>query len=324
MRHASAMELRAELRQATAEPSVLPLEPQSLPSAAHFLTQNMQTPKPVGPSAPSSQSEPAASTVRERPHSEVPSRPLHPSVSQSARAFNPVDAGRQPRLSDSYTVVAAHASTGSGATTKRTVGLVVCMMVVCAATVAYLLTNASGSRAPAPGTEAQAAGSLARQDAATAQQALGDAAPVPLDSSRSASASNEATQTATARTLSATQSSTSQVVVEEADTQRQSGMSARSAGQSSESVKESMGGTSPAGREGLVIQNPVPATNPAEESRRAEAARREREQQQQLAPRPEYREGPPPGAPFPPPPDGRRPPPPDARRPPPDFRPPHR
>jgi serine/threonine protein kinase len=319
LRHASAAELRAELRQATPEAVALPREASALPSAVQFLTQSIQTPQLVGPTAAPVQSEPAASTVRERPQSEIHARPLQHSSPQSFEAINRTDSRRHPHLSDSHTMVAAQASSRRSISSNRTLVLVVCLLVVCAGTIAYLLSNASDkpAHAPAINAEAQASEPL-QQQAATTEQRPADATPLTADSSQDAPASNGSQQSTTSRPLGVTQSSGAQTTIEEANAQSRAEMGTKGAGSTSDNAKESEAGVSSTGRQGLVIQNPVPATSQADESRRAEAARRE----PQPEPRPEYAGGPPPGGPYPPPPD-RRPPPPDGRRPPPDFRPPH-
>jgi serine/threonine protein kinase len=297
LRHASAAELRAELLQAA---NALPRNLLS-PEAAAPLASPVQKRMPVRPAPP-------APPVR--PQLATPLRAQHPSSSPIRDAVTLTDAPRQPRFSDSYTVVARSASPRKSAAANKKFGLVACLLVICAAASAYLLTRASGSSAPHAGANAEAQNSASTdQQLAPAERRLPATGSTASDSSHDAPGFNESTP---ARPAGEVPSSNSQIAAEPKGTPDGAVLKAKEGSAAPDSGNAAV---SSSDRTGLVIQNPAPATGYVEARRRAEEARRE-----QAASRPEYADGPPPGPAYPPPGD-RRPPPPDGRRPPPPRRP---
>jgi len=140
------------------------------------------------------------------------------------------------------------------------------------------------------------------------------ASPLYSDSSQATSGRNAPSQAVPERGAGETAASSSPAIAETAAAPNSGGSETKGSGAAT-TVSPSGVLSSPTGRPGLVIQNPVPAVSAAAESRRAEEPRRE-----QPGYPPEYTNRPPPG--YPPPPGDRRPPPPpDGRRPPPNFRP---
>lgn len=298
LRHASATELRAELRQAA----------KALPR--NLLPLDASTPFEL-PAPQQQQREPVRPAPQVRPQlANTPARTLQRSSPPITEAVTITDTPRQPRFSDSYTVVARNASPRKSATTaNRTFGLVACIVIICAVAGAYLLKRASGSSAPNSVANAEAQNSASPDQQLTpAERTLPATSSTAADSSHDAIGLKESTAT---RVASETQASNSQAAAEPAGTP-----DVQKATKGSATPDDASASVSQGDRTGLVIQNPAPATGYVDASRRAEEARRE-----QAASRPEYTNGPPPDAGYPPPGDRRPPPPPDGRRPPPNRRP---
>jgi serine/threonine protein kinase len=295
LRHASATELRAELRQAA---KALPRNLLSLDAATPFESLAQQ------------QHEPARPAPQVRPQLATPARTLQRSSPPITEALTVTDTPRQPRFSDSYTVVAHSAPPPKSATAaNRTFALVACIVIICAVASAYLLKRASGSSAPSSAANAEAQNSASTDhQLAPAERTLPAAGSTASDSSHDASGLKESTP---ARPAGETSSSNSQAAAEPAAAPD---VAMQKATKGSATPDDANASVSQGDRTGLVIQNPAPATGYVDASRRAEEARRE-----QAASRPEYTNGPPPDAGYPPPGDRRPPPPPpDGRRPPPN------
>jgi serine/threonine protein kinase len=313
LRHASAAELRAELRRAANNTA---LDAGSQANVANLRQQSVSWPDMAGAakSSASVQESPSLAS-QEHPPSLSPAQALRSFSLSSGDAATTVDSQRRPHLSDSYTVV-ARAVPPQSKVKGKTFGLVACLLVMCVAVAAYLLTRASGSSLPETKANNEVQNSMpSPQQSAPAERATPSADGVAAESSNGAPGSNAATQSAPTRTASETPASNSQTTAQAASAPDPLMPRAKDANAAPDNASGVT--TSTAGKPVLVIQNPTPARNPADENRRAEEAR-----QEQPAYRPADANQPPPG-PYPPPPGDWRPPPPDGRRPPPQFRPPN-
>jgi serine/threonine protein kinase len=320
LRHASAAELRAALRQAANKAAPREARPQA--SAADALTQSLPSPQAAAavetPIQLQGPYEPAAPA---HTHLTGAAINLHPSPPSTSEVVAPVDSRREPHLSDSYTVSARVASarsasvvsTRAGAASNRSFGIIACLLVVCVAAGAYLLARASGSGVPAAGADAATQNSApASQQNAPAEAKAPAANAVASDSSHAAPGSDAPAQSVQARPAGETTASGSHAAAETTGTPDPAGTNAKGSGATPDGASD-VAGASTVGRPALVIQNPASATNPTDQSRRTEEPRREPPAyRQEYADRPP----PPPGTAYPPPPDGRRPPPPHLRRPP--------
>ncbi|HEX8846421.1 MAG TPA: protein kinase [Pyrinomonadaceae bacterium] len=302
LRYASAAEMRAALRLAARDVAAREKKPKAAAAEVtpHGDAAPAESPVP-SPSAHGSQSIMQAAK---------PLKALH-SISAPGDATR-VDSYRPTRPYDTLTVVAGDASEPEGTPAKKILGLVACLLVVCAA--AYLIVRASGSSAPAAGAgaEAQSSAPVNPQTlpAETEAAAAGKAA---SDSTQVAPVSNAPAESAPARPAVETPASSPQASAGASSAPDQAAQQVKGSAATPDGA--SMGdASSSAGRPGLVIQNPIPANSPASQTRRVEEPRREPEYH------PEYDNRPPPGPGYPPPNGGRRPPPPDGRRPPPPFR----
>jgi serine/threonine protein kinase len=304
LRQASARELRGALRLAAGDAARrqprAPLTPsKELPEMA---------PPPLAPAPAVVSSEPDSPTVREHTPSSIPPQSLRPSsVTGSKASFS--ESSRRTRPADFDAASTRAVSTRVGARTIRPRVLVACVLFICAVAGAYLLARPSETRAPAAGESAET------QNPAP-QQAAPPPGAVYSESSQPATDRNTSSRPAPAQSASEPVEPSSRPVTEAAGATDSAGPNPK---ESSATVESPNGvATTPAGRPALVIQNPAPATNPADEARRAQESR---QQQQPAYPTP-YSDRPPPYYPPPPPPGDRRPPPPDGRRPPPPhFRP---
>jgi serine/threonine protein kinase len=317
LRHASASELRAELRQAANDDAAPREAKQTSSSVANVLQQTMLSPGAATPfESPAQQRKLARPALQARPQLFTPSRTLQRPSPSGEEAATITDSHRQPRPSDSYTVVARSASTRKGAVANRTFGLVACLLIVCAAASAYLLTRASSSRASNAGvsTAVQNSSSINEQ-IAPAERTVPNAGSVAADSSHDSPVPNASAESAPARTASETPASNSQAAAEATSAQNPDRPNANRDSVTTNNSNSVAAAASPSAKPTLVIQNPTPAMSQADEARRAEESRREQPEY-----RPEYTDRPPPGPAYPPQPGDWRPPPPDGRRPPPPFR----
>jgi|GEM_PF-3021491 len=343
-RHASAAELRAALRQAANE--ALPREPRPQPGGSILPRQEtwQETKAPIAealddsawqleleelslPSSEDSQNSSAPRARGSRPaarQSVGRSVALSGSLNSSPAAADEVsargDSCRPPRPSDSYTVSARRVSPPSlGTKGNRTLGLVACLLVICAAAGTYLFARASGSHVPPAGANAEAQPSAPQvQQTTPAQVSQPAAAGAPSsDSSQAAAGLSESTPSLNRSPAGEAPAPGPQAAAEATAAPAPAGLNANVG--SSATDGSGVAGAPSSGRPGLVIQNPAPASTPADESRRAAEPRRE-----QPTYSPEYAERPASGPAYPPPPGRRPPPPPDGRRPPPFHRPPPR
>ena len=306
LRHGSAKEMRAALRQAAALSGARP--PQRVSAGA------ATEPRPAGTpnfdatvlEHASPASAPDATSVRHRPRPE--------STPSFARVESPASdsTGQAPASVATHAARARHAPlpAHSGPAAQRLVRTaLVVLLVGCAGAASYLLL----ARPAAPTSKPEAR-------AETRETAPGGEATTSPDASQPSAAGDapNASYPATQPDAAAQPSAPAQKSdgAPSADTW--------SAGAPSAGGAEAGGGgagASPAGApsassgasssDGLVIQNPAPASYPAAEeaARRAEEAKAA-QQRPAAQPAPDARYGPPPGGFRPPPPDGRRPPPP--------------
>ena len=299
LRHASARELREALRLAAGDAARR--------DARQPLTPLKELPPTPPPPAPAIESaEPNLPTVRERTQSSRLSQSLRSSSAAGSEVSLP-ESRRRTRPSDFDTASARGASTRVEARAVSPKALLACFLLICAAAGAYLLARPAETPTPAVVDNAEAQ-KPAPQQAAPATYA------VPSDSSQTTAGQEGTSRPVPAQAASEAAGTDSRPVAETSGAADSAGQTAAGSGAAPESPS---GGAvvTPSGRPALVIQNPAPATNPADEARRAQESRRE-----QSAYPPPYADRPPP--PYPPPPGGHRPPPPDGRRPPPPhFRP---
>ncbi|MDQ3821016.1 MAG: protein kinase [Acidobacteriota bacterium] len=307
LRHASAAELRAALRQAASD--VAPLDAQ-LNASVNVPQQALSTPGAVPPFET-----PVQPDISSGPEAKAP-----PSVAESSRDHNntspvkdavPAQVDSSDPLSDSYTTFTRRESPQSGIASKRTFGIAVCILISCAAAAAYLFTRSSGPIVHDKSVNAEAQPSppdqiIARPEPASHAVSSGSPQDSPdLSAPAQSSQSRPASEAQASKPLAATETASAQGTTEQ---------KAKGDAAATTESPNGVASVSSAGKPVLVIQNPAPARSPADE--RARAVERKPEQPVY---RPEYNNQPPP---FPPPPPGdRRLPPPDGRRPPPPFRP---
>jgi serine/threonine protein kinase len=315
LRHATAAELRGALRLAAND--IARREAGMPVKAANILPQSLPSSKAAAAEEATVRTNlPGRHAAQESVESHDLSQNHYSASQHEGESDALVDSRRRPRLYDSETVTTHAAARREGAQTNRPRVIFACLLVICAAVGAYLLARPSSSSAPTAGYSTEVQNSApSSQQVAPIQQAAGGA--VYSDSSQATQGQNAPSPSAPVQAPVETTASGSRPASEAVGAQSSGGPNTKVSGTASESPNTD--GASPAGKSaGLVIQNPAPVPNPADEIRRAEAARRE-----QPAYPPDYSNRPPQGPAYPPPPDGRRPPPPDGRRPPPHFRPPY-
>jgi serine/threonine protein kinase len=304
LRHASARELREALRLAAGDAARrvarAPLAP------AEVVPQITPPPEVAAPSW--SSAPPNWPTVLEPAPSDSLTRNLRP-ASSSAGETSLTDSSRRTRPNDSETgSIRTATALADAPRTIRPKALFACVLLICAAAGAYLLARPSETHTPVASESAEAQNPAPQQAAPTPGVVYSDPSPTAADR-------NTSSEPAPAQSASKPTEPGSRPVAEAAGATDSAGQKTK---ESSATVESPNGAAvTPSGRPALVIQNPAPATNPADEARRAQESR----QQQQPAYPPPYSDRPPPYPP-PPPPGDRRPPPPDGRRPPPPhFRP---
>lgn len=305
LRHASATELRAALRKAAND--VAPLDAK-LNASVNVPQHELSTPYAHAPvEAPAQPEIPSGPEAKAPSRMSASSRSHHSASSIKDKVGDRVD----PRedLSDSYTTFTRHKNPQSGRAAKRSFGIVVCILTVCAAAAAYLFTRSSGPTVH--GTPVNAEAQPSPQDQIIAQRERVSNA-LSSGSTQGAPDLNAPAQSSQSRPASETQASKLSTATETAGAQSTAEQKAKGDTSTTESPN-GVTSVSSGGEPVLVIQNPAPARSPAN-------GRADERKQEQPVYRPEYNNQPPPFPP-PPPPGDRRPPPPDGRRPPPPFRP---
>ncbi len=298
LRHASARELRGALRLAANDAAR-----REARAPVKVVPQRAASPEVAEPSCPSAP--PNWPTVLEPAPSDSLARNLR-SASSSVGETSLADSRRRTRANDSDTGSIRGATAGAGARSFSPKVLFACLLLICAAAGAYLLAWPSQTSAPAVSSSAET------QNPAP-QQAAPTPAAVYSDPSQTAAGRDTSSQPAPAQSASEPTEPSPRPIAEAASASDPAGPNTKESGATVESPNGAA--VTSNGKPALVIQNPAPAINPADEARRAQESR----QQQQPAYPPPYGDGPPP---YPPPPGDRRPPPPDGRRPPPPhFRP---
>jgi serine/threonine protein kinase len=310
LRHASAAEMRAALRQAAHDAPHRDALPQA--AAANVVPQSL--PSLVDPTV---LDEPSQHPAHRRPGTRPGTRPAGTALTNDlSQPFGvetaaPMDSRSWPHSSDTNTVSVRVQPRRAGSASKGTIGLVVCLVAVCLAAGAYLFSRSSGQVTQAAQAEGAAPNPESTPQQTAAEELSGSSAPSASDTSPDASRPNGSAQATQAVDNVASRPQTAP-------------------GASDASVPDARGavaapdgsggnaGSEAGDRSGLVIQNPLPATTTtAEETRRAEESR-----PAQPAYRAEQTDRPPPYQGYPPP-HERRPPPPGGHRPPPP-RPPYR
>ncbi|HEY0377296.1 MAG TPA: protein kinase [Pyrinomonadaceae bacterium] len=285
LRQASARELRGALRLAANDAAR-----REARAPVKVVPQRAPLPEVAEPSWPSAQ--PNWPTVLESAPSASLARNLR-SASSPAGETSLADSRRRTRPNDSETGSTRNATARADAPTIKPKVLFACLVLICAAAGAYLLARPSETRAPAASESAEA------QNPAP-QQAAPTPGAVYSDSAQTEAGRNTSVQPAPAQSASEPAEPGSRPVTEAAGATDSGGQNTK---ESSAAVESPNGAAvTPAGRPSLVIQNPAPATNPADEARRAQESR---QQQQPAYPTP-YSDRPPPYPP-PPPPGDRRP-----------------
>jgi serine/threonine protein kinase len=307
-RYSSAAEMRAALRQALSDDAPVQLNKRQMPGTANVLQQSWPSRHAYEPAeSPVQLNKSVRPALQASSQAAIAAQPLRSPSTAGAEAATMVDSRRKHHFSDSDTDSTRVESPRRVTIVNKTFGLVACLLIVCTVAGAYLLTRASGSRAPAA-TEAQNT-APAYQQIAPAERTAPNEHIEPSDSSHAATISDTSAQSLPSRMADEKPASSTQAAPEPTGTTDASAQNAKRDGATPITTNGTT--SSPVARPTLVIQNSAPAINPLDEKRRLEEFRRE-----QPAYRPEYTNRPPPGTDYPPPPGDRRPPLPDGRRPP--------
>lgn len=308
LRQTSAAELRAELRRAANGNPQIAAESPANPS--NIIPKSVL---PGGNEAVESftpEQEPYHPSAQEHSVTSVVNALRTPLLSRSDDETK-VDVPRHQRFPDSYTVVRRDSSQPVKSKGKS-LGLAACLVVVCVAVVAYLLTKSSGVSSPEAqaGTEIQNSMPASQQPVPAAKSLTPTGGPT-TDTIQNAPEPNISSQSASARITGETSSTGPQASAEPASTPDPLTLKIKEANAGTDGVNGAT--TSTGGKPVLMIQNPTPAKSPEEAK------------QEQPTNHPEFNNQPPPGQyPPPPPPGWPPPPPPNGRQPPPPFRPPNR
>lgn len=280
LRYASAVELRAALRQ-----------------AANHANASQVLPKPANENVPE-----ASSHV---------SPPLAPSL--KSEPFILDGSSRRPLSNDTGTrSLRDTSSTLTRLAARPKLLFIVSLLFVSAAAAAYMIAGAASTRTPAAttGEEAEASSALNQQSAAT--DAKTSTAREPLAESAEPAPSSRVSQqpaNVVGDTPSGSPDAASPASVN-------TNSNERGGGAANNSDNNSAASSQPVNKPALVIQQPAPATYPGSETRRAEEpARTQPAYQSEDINRPPPPYPPPPADRRPPPPDRRWPPPPPLRRP---------
>ena len=311
LRHASAAELRAALRQA-ANHLAAPLEALPKAMAENVQQKNLSPPQVAAPiNSPPQLNQPGRPGAQPyiQPANSSPT-PHSPSPSEGEAAFL-TDPSRKPLLYNSDTISTHDAAPRVGPTKKPKVMLIACLFLVCVAASAYIFARASVSPMPATVTniDSQSSSPVDPQSAPTDSKTPA-ASDLPADSSQGAPTLSMSDQSAPVRTVAEPTASNSQDVT---STPNAVSSEVKGEGVTSSNETGSTASASSVNKPALVIQNPAPVTDPSDETRHVETPPRMR---------PEYQAEEPnrPSPDYPPPPRDRRPPPPNGRWPPPPSR----
>jgi serine/threonine protein kinase len=311
MRHASAAELRADLRGAAnadrqesrQEETASNSSPRSIPDP-HASTRQEPRPQQRASSQRAADERPRAADERPRPP--APSDVFQNSP-REGESLTKTSARRRHYVPDSRTATPRAGARSYEARSRRTKAFVSCAIVACALAFGYLFTRRASPHAPSAPTNSEPENQMPRYQKAAQPEAK------PSASSEAATAAfnSDAPTRPSSRTVGETNASDSKDKTDSTTATGAARPDNATGGTTSAGVR--WDGDSTAGGHTLVIRNPAPAVNPADEARRAEESQ-PRQPQYQPADRPPP---PCPGCPPPPPPPGGRLPPPDGRRPPP-------
>jgi serine/threonine protein kinase len=326
LRHASATDLRAALRQAAGDAVPRDAFAQKPDSPAHKKgdanSPSQILPTHTEPTLLSSLVQPRASQPRVQSPSS--SDAPQPASHESDSGLTP-DSLRRQRAYDSRTISARVAPQRSGPASYMTPALVACFLVACAASAAYFFTRTPAPRAPAAAVSNTTQDSPPQsQQTDPAGQSKPPAGGPASDAPNAAPDSDASAKSVPARPAADASSPAAQSSADPASSHTAAQPNTNATTTNPSGMNETA--AAPGGRPALVIQNPAPV----EDKRSADDSRREQSDEsrrEQPASRPDYADRPPPGPAYPPPgypppPDDRRPPPPDGRRPPPQSRPP--
>jgi serine/threonine protein kinase len=311
LRHASAAELRADLRGAAnaARQESRQEEMAANPSSRispdpRASTRQEPRPQPRASSQRAADERPRATD--ERPRSSTPSDVFQNST-REGESVTKASARRRHYVLDSRTATARAGARSYETRSRRTKAFVACALVACALAFGYLFTRRASPHAPPALTNSEPENPTSLHQQAVQSQAK----PSTFSGAAASAFDSDAPTRPSPRAVGGTNASDSK---DKTDSTAASGTARpdnATGGTTSAGVR--WDGDSTAGGHTLVIRNPAPAVNPADEARRAEESQPRRPQYQ-----PADRPPPPcPGCPPPPPPPGGRLPPPDGRRPPP-------
>ena len=310
LRHSTAAELREALRQAAGDApqdaqrgQIVPRQGQPAPYDATVVESTVLSPAPQFDGA----------WRRAPSHSQ-----LRPSPRYDSPRASTAGAHGEPRPEDSYTVPAQRVPARAGVSPLRIVGgLAAVLLVACIAAASYLLVRPSGAASGGPESKTEtrsAAGVDPQSGAAEATRPTTDGQRETPNAARAADGATETTQTQDARDADASQADAARPATAITPGAWGASNTTTAASDAASAAPGPAGPTSGAtgGSEGLVINNPAPATGSADDARRAEQQQQAAQQPAQSTPRRSnvYTTGttvsrPPPPPPF----DGRQPPP---------------
>jgi serine/threonine protein kinase len=310
LRHASAAELRADLRGAANAARQESRQEETDANDSPRISPDPRASTRQEPGLQSRASAQRAADERPRAADERPRPPAPPDVFQnSAREGESVTkmSARRYYVPDSRTATARAGARGYEPRSSRARAFVACVLVACALAFGYMFTRRASPHAPPALTSSEPENPTSLHQQAVQPQAK----PSAFSGATTSAFDSDAPARSSSRADGETNASGSKDKTDSTTATGAARPDNATGGTTSAGIR--WDGDSTAGGHTLVIRNPAPAVNPADEARRPEESQ-PRPPQYQPADRPPP---PCPGCPPPPPPPGGRLPPPDGRRPPP-------